>query len=95
MSVTLSQEDCYCDLQTFYKNVATKMGVTVTGSTLFDCRKISVTKQVQDELWAYYYQEEGYSNMQISALFLAMGPKANIDQCKEEYLAKTEDGFVA
>ncbi len=70
-----------------------KMGVTVTGSTQFDCRRICVTKSVQDELWAFYYEEECLSNFQISALFLNAGPKANISG-GGEYIVEVEDGFV-
>lgn len=93
MRVELQKEDCYCGLDKFYENVAIKRGVAVTGSTLFDCTKICVTKGVQDELWAYYYEEEGYANLQISALFLAMGPKASLGY-SDLYFAEIEDGFV-
>lgn len=93
MRVELMKEDCYCGLGEFYKAVAKKVGVVVTGSTLFNCTKICVTKGVQDELWAYYYQKEGYANLQISALFLNMGPKANLGE-SDLYFAEVEDGFV-
>lgn len=93
MKIELTREDCYCGLPKFYETVAKKMGVVITDSTSFDCRKICVTKNVQDELWAYYYEEEGYANLQISALFLNVGPKANLED-PDLYLAETEDGFV-
>ncbi len=93
MRINFSIDDCYCGIPQFYKNVAKKMGVAVTDSTYFNCTKICVTKSVQDELWAYYYDEEGYTDFQIIALFLSVGPKANLE-CRELYSAEVEDGFV-
>lgn len=93
MRVIVEEKDCYCSLNNFYEKVAKKMGIAITDDIIFDCRKICVTKAVQDELWAYYYNEECLSNFQISALFLHAGPKANI-QIPNQYIIEAENGFA-
>lgn len=93
MRVIMEEKECYCSLDNFYEKVAKKMGVAVTDTNVFDCRKICVTKAVQDELRAYYYNEECLSNFQILALFLNAGPKANI-QISNQYIVEVENGFV-
>lgn len=95
-NVQLSKEDCYCDLTDFYENVARKIPVGITDRTLFDCRKICVTKLVQDTLWSYYREEQHISNMDITAIFLIYGPKANLKKAKDmPYRAEVEDGFIS
>ena len=47
-TVSLKKEDCYCDLATFYENVARKISARITDKSKFDCRKICVTKDVQE-----------------------------------------------
>lgn len=87
----LSQSDCECGLGDFYENAARKLGIRITEMTQFDCRKICVTKPVQDYIWKHYY-DEGRSNVEISALFLQYGPKANLDGDALEFTV--EDGFA-
>ncbi len=107
MIVGLRRKDCYCGLQDFYTNVAKRMGVTVTGNTCFNCRKICVNKNVKDVIWSYLYNEQKYSNMEIAAMWLAFGPKANLEgkittsrheiwfcDVEDMYVAKVEDDFV-
>lgn len=93
MRIILKQEECFCSLCDFYEHVAKKLGIVVTDNAQFDCRKICVSKAVQDELWVFYYQEAGLSNIEIAALFLNAGPKANIAG-GEEYIAEVGNGFV-
>ncbi len=93
MRVELTFDDCYCNLLTFYENVARKMGVVLTGSTRFDCRKICVTEGVQSAITGYYYGSENLSRMQIAAIWLQVGPKASLGE-PELYFADVEDGFV-
>lgn len=94
-NVILEKEDCYCDLDKFYSNVAEKMRADISSETMFDCRKICVTKQVQDELWKYQREEKDLENQSIAALFLCMGPKANLDEQRDcPYVAEVQDGFL-
>lgn len=89
---SLSQSDCECGLGEFYENAAKRLGVKITEKTQYDCRKICVTKLVQDRIWKHYY-DEGHSNAEIGVLFLHLGPKANLDGDALEFTV--EDGFVA
>ena len=87
----LSQSDCECSLVNFYENVAKKTEVNITDTTGYDCRKICITKSVQDGIWKYY-TENGRSDEQIAALMLQYGPKANLTG--EEFAVEIEDGFI-
>lgn len=94
--IILEKEDCYCELDVFYMKVAQKMQVKVTDKTRFDCRKICVTRPVQDELWRYYKEEKGLEDQRIATIFLCLGPKANLEhQAGEPYAAEVENGFAS
>ncbi|MCI6453163.1 hypothetical protein [Hungatella sp.] len=94
-TVLLKKEDCYCDLTTFYENVAHGLQIETTDKTRFDCRKICVTKSVQEALWSYYREEKGKTDEQIAAMLLGYGPKANLEEHSiQEYRAEIEDGFI-
>lgn len=95
-SVLLRKEDCYCKLIKFYENVARKVLVEITDETRFDCRKILVTRSVQETLWSYYRDEIGLTDEQIATMLLAFGPKANLEEHDvPEYRAEIEDGFIS
>lgn len=91
----LREDDCYCDLDTFYENVAKSLGIPVTGKTRFDCRKICVTKSVQKALWSFYREKRHRLDEQIAAIFLAFGPKACLNEDMiVSYRAEIRDGFA-
>ena len=90
------KEDCYCDLATFYENVARKISARITDKSKFDCRKICVTKDVQEVLWSYYREEKNQTDEQIASILLIGGPKANLEEYGIlEYRAEVENGFVS
>lgn len=94
--VSLRKEDCYCDLTTFYENVARRLRIEVTDKTRFDCREICVTKSVQEVLWSYYREEKNRTDDQIAAMLLGYGPKANLEEHGIlEYRAETGDDFIS
>lgn len=92
--ITLKYEDCYCNLITFYENVAKKLSFKVTDENEFDCRKICVTKPVQEAIWAYYREQENEVDSDIAALWLFCGPKANLEDEDNQYVVSVEFGFV-
>lgn len=95
-TVSLKKEDCYCDLATFYENVARKISARITDKSKFDCRKICVTKDVQEVLWSYYREEKNQTDEQIASILLIGGPKANLEEYGIlEYRAEVENGFVS
>lgn len=89
---TIRRCECICDLQKFYENAARAAGLEVSDKIQFDCRKICVTKAIQNALWTYY-TAHNCTDEEISMLFLALGPKANLDG--EGYNFIIEDGFVS
>lgn len=91
--ISLKWEDCYCDLTTFYENVARKHSIEVTPNTIFDCRKICVTRAVQSAIQSYYREKKNRTDEQIAAMLLGYGPKANLVNVFS-YEAEIEDGFV-
>lgn len=94
-SVLLTKEDCYCGLVSFYENVARKMGVKVTEETRYDCRKICVTKPVQEALWVFYRNKMDQSDDWIAAIMLQFGPKANLEETgMSEYRAEVKEDFA-
>lgn len=94
-TIRLAKGDCYCDLTTFYENVARKIPVEITEKTCFDCRKICITKSVQEALWSYYRDEKGKTDEQIAVMLLGYGPKANLEEHSiQEYRAEIEKSFI-
>lgn len=87
----LSQSDCECGVGKFYDNVAKQIGADVTDDTRYDCRKICITKSVQECIWKHY-TERGQSDEQIAALMLQYGPKANLTG--DELAVEIESGFI-
>ena len=75
----------------FYEFVAVKANLKLEGDYTFDCRKINVSKDIQDALFKYM-EENGYSQETICMMWCVYGPKAF-----EEFPDNTVellDGFV-
>lgn len=90
--VQLTQEECRQKLTAFYETVAKKAGIPISDDDQFNCKKICVTKAVQDEISACY-QEDGFDARGINQLFLMIGPKAN-QTPEDKYFAVIKNGFV-
>lgn len=87
----IKREKCECTLYNFYKNVAEVTGKKNLDELQYDCRKICVTKPVQESIRKFYL-DEGYGEGEIGALFLIGGPKANLDG--DDYAFEVEKGFA-
>lgn len=88
----VTEEQCNCKLAEFFDNVAKLSGETGDISKLtYDCRKICVTKPVQDCIWKCYL-DAGNSGEQIAAFWVLFGPKANLEG--ESLEVEIEDGFI-
>lgn len=75
----------------FYEYVARKANLKLEGNYTFDCRKINVSKDIQDALFKYM-EASGYSQETICMMWCVYGPKAF-----EEFPDNTVellDGFV-
>lgn len=89
----ISQSKCKQGLVEFYKCAAEISGLKMTSKSVFDCRKICVTKPVQDSIWRYYSEYKKQSDEEIATVLLHCGPKANLDG--ETFEFEIEDGFVS
>lgn len=95
MPVILTKEECHCKLVDFYENVAKRSGLGFNDDSMFDCRKILVTKMVQFEICSYY-REQGTSEEDIAITLAHYGPKASLEATAEEpYLVEIQDGFIS
>lgn len=92
--IFLKKEDCYCDLTTFYVNVAKKLSANVTDDVIYDCRKVCVTKSVENLIWSYYEEQEKMDIYGIAALWLFGGPKTNLEEDSLNYRVSVENGFI-
>ncbi len=88
---SISEDECRCSLNDFYENAAKITGEKTTEKTCYDCRKICVTKAVQECIWNHYLSE-GFSSGSVASLLLMAGPKANLEGNSLEF--EVEDGFV-
>lgn len=89
--VDLTKEECYTGIDQFYKLIAEKLGYS-SNKVHFDCRKISVTKPVMDQIFAFYTEERKMSEGAIAQGWVSFGPKAEIP--KDRYLAVVHHGFI-
>ena len=90
-TVVLTKEECYCDIVEFYNLVARKLGYD-SDKVGYDCRRIDVTKPVQDQIFAFYREEQKALGESIAAAWVGYGPKASLPG--EGYEAKIFDGFI-
>ena len=92
MKITMTYEEVYCSLDELYNNVAKRMNISMIGK-MFDCRKIEISKRIQDELFNYYKEEKGCDECQVGMLLCFAGPKANGNL--EGFEIIVEDGFIS
>lgn len=93
---SLTADQCNCALLDFYKNCAKEAGLMVIESTVndryeYDCRKVCITKAVQQQIRDWYYNN-GYTVAEISAILIIYGPKACLEGDKLGFTV--QDGFV-
>lgn len=87
----IAKSDCMYGLFCFYENVAKTAGLKTTKDSRYDCRKICVSKPIQNCLWQYYI-DCGHSDKEIATFFIQFGPKASLQG--NEFIFEIEDGFV-
>lgn len=90
------KEDCYCSIPELYKKVEEKLTGTIEPQTEWDCKHIFVTPEIADEVFHYYRETDNLSQGAIGALWLTVGPKANLSAGHNHpYAIKVEDGFLS
>lgn len=92
MIIKLNKEEIKdLGLNEFYKVAATVAGLE-TEFGMFDCRKINVSKKIQD-LWYEMYKEKGMNPTEITMMLLMCGPK--VDPDLTGYTADVDKAFVS
>lgn len=86
------QSECRDSVTNFYIKAAKQIGITDSPIIVYDCRKIHVTKSVQNEIIKYYL-DTGNSLEEINQILLMFGPKADLPGEGFEFVP--EDGFTS
>lgn len=85
-------------LPDFYDAVARKMGYNATDNLSYDCRKITISKEIQNGFYEYYIKSlrENLSEREIrtsvTMLLLMSGPK--VDEALKGNEVEVFDGFI-
>lgn len=90
--VFFAKEECYCGVIEFYNLIAQKLGYD-PNKVGYDRYKIDVTKPVQEQIFAFYQEEQKVFGEFIVDAWYSFGPKANLPG--KEYRAEIFDGFIA
>lgn len=101
MKVRLDESDYRCGLVECYEHIAIKAGYKPTQHTLYDCRRVCVSKHIQDA-WYDYYRERAKEKdpflsdreimCNITMLLLMVGAKVQPGLADNE--ASVENGFA-
>lgn len=89
--ILFDEESCFCSLQDLYSKLASRINILVAKSSVFDKRKIRVTKRVEERIKEYYKQKENKSTEQIEALWDEFGPSIIPGN---DYVAEMENQFI-
>ena len=90
-----------CSLVDFYDTVAREMGYADTSELHYDCRKITVSEEIQDDIIAYYHDAARETDPTLSEsdirigtamTLLTSGPKLDITLNANE--VEVFDGFI-
>ena len=91
----------HCGLSDFYDAVAREMGHADTSELNYDCRKITVSEEIQDNIIAYYHEvaretdprlSESDIRMGTAMALLQAGPKLDVTLKANE--VEIFDGFI-
>lgn len=81
----------YGGITDMYKQVARLAGYEVTDNTRYDCRKVSVSENIADNIYNYYETHKGMSKQDIGMIWLNFGPKCESRLPKDT--VEIEEGF--
>lgn len=82
-----------------YENWAKKAGYNITNKTVLDCKKVEISKEIDEYLWKYYRDKTKEKNKRIElteedlAMFmLSYEPKVN--EKLKSWTVKISEGFA-
>lgn len=89
--IKLNKRLSHFSISQVYQNAADRLGITVADDEVFDCTKITVSKEIQEEIFQYY-KEHNYDAENIGMLWVCVGPKT--DDNLGEYEMEVSDGWI-
>ena len=101
MKIRLSESDYRCGLTECYENIGVKAGYKPTQHTLYDCRRVCVSKHIQDAWYSCYHEKAKKKDpflsdneimRSITMLLLMSGAKVQDSLADNE--VSIERGFV-
>lgn len=101
MKVRLDESEYRCGLVECYEHIAIKAGYKPTQHTLYDCRRVCVSKHIQDAWYDYYHERAKEKDpslpdseimCSITMLLLMNGAKVQPGLADNE--ASVENGFA-
>lgn len=97
--IFLTEEECYCELDQFYANVAKHLGydnISPENDTYkFNCTKICITPSIFEKIKECYMRKNHDTACFVAMLFVMIGPKMTVNEFpNKRYIAEVEDGFI-
>ena len=101
MKIRLNESDYRCGLTECYEHIAVKAGYKPTQHTSYDCRRVCVSKNIQDAWYSYYHERAKEKDpflsdreimYRITMLLLMNGAKIQDDLKDNE--VRIESGFA-
>lgn len=74
----------------FYDQIAIAQKLPITYDVRYDCRKVNVAKNIQENIFDYY-KKLGTSASDMGMLWICYGPKVNEDLKQDE--VELEEGW--
>ena len=99
--IEITLEDINEGISKAYENIAKKAGYEINENTVYDCRRIEVSRIIDDYFWKWYKDKaikenpnltDQDINMAIAMLMLQKGAKRN--EKLENWKVLVQDGFV-
>lgn len=84
-------KDCYNTIVSLYEAIAAKLRYPVTDKTRFDCKDISVARNIQDNIFNYY-ESQGADKCEVGMLWVCYGPKC--DETLEDDMCVFGEHFI-
>ena len=91
--IKLGMEQSYCDIKRLYDTIAQVIGYEKTDDEAYDCNKVYVARNIQDNVMAYYDNERDLPEYDRAVLWACYGPKAT-GELEDDEVA-IHDGFIA
>lgn len=85
----VTKNDCYCSLESFFDNIAKKMGMNPSKITRYDPKRIKVSEDVMEEL-LMFMRDEGLTKEEALMVILNYGP----GQTSGHLAVEVESGFA-